>query len=710
MSLTYQPEQAEIESYFATRQSELVLPESKAASVAQFTAEALLLKSAKDAGLKAKIEPTAEMIKQQYETFKDSSYKDKNFDEVKVMIVGTLRNRAARRIQEEAARALTVAFAGFVKDESAAERLTRFRQVAASHGGEVVESDFFSLGDVVPGITGNRKNLADAIRALDTVGAVSEPVFDWTGFAVACLKEKQATPRPEALNENLQKLIADRLIGERALLQYAAKVAPYAETATTAKEQFELGRDRMMAIQQNSQLSDDAKQTQAAELQEELREWVMPFFRPARRSFVLATFKIDSYLPGIQEADLDLQAGYDQRAAEYQKKEVRLARISQSIVDLDDAAKVARRARLSEARDRLLAGTTFTDLAKEYSDQPTVEDSALVDVASLDAAVRDAVATLEAGQVSDIIETAEAYLLVNVLEKRNGRTLAQVKDELTTILKQEKAEQLAFDDALSFAQTSTGRWDQASEANKPFDAVKTFTEVSQPAYALAEVSTVEQISRNDTIPAVNAREQALTEAVFNATDKTPLTSAVKGKKAAYVAYLLQATPGFLADPAKDAAAMDTLKRIFARHSAMQATQAKAQAEMTRVNAALQAGTELAKAADPLTFNELPPFGRMDANTINQKVMFSDLNGFISQVSKAKTGTLLAPLKTYSGYALAYLVGRTVPDDAESKVMLENVKGYLLRREQQKLLGAFYERLEKESNTQLREEMRLRQRR
>jgi parvulin-like peptidyl-prolyl isomerase len=77
------------------------------------------------------------------------------------------------------------------------------------------------------------------------------------------------------------------------------------------------------------------------------------------------------------------------------------------------------------------------------------------------------------------------------------------------------------------------------------------------------------------------------------------------------------------------------------------------------------------------------------------------------ISKAQPGQILEPQKTFNGYALIYLVSKTVPDDEETKTMLENVRGYILRREQQKALSDFYQRLEKESDTQLPEGLQAR---
>ena len=65
-------------------------------------------------------------------------------------------------------------------------------------------------------------------------------------------------------------------------------------------------------------------------------------------------------------------------------------------------------------------------------------------------------------------------------------------------------------------------------------------------------------------------------------------------------------------------------------------------------------------------------------------------------------SVLANTPSDGGYVLVYLQDRVVPEDEESKGFMENIRGYVLRNKQNTALGEFYERLERESNTQLAE--------
>ena len=62
--------------------------------------------------------------------------------------------------------------------------------------------------------------------------------------------------------------------------------------------------------------------------------------------------------------------------------------------------------------------------------------------------------------------------------------------------------------------------------------------------------------------------------------------------------------------------------------------------------------------------------------------------------------MLAPRRAATGAVLVYLEKKEVPDDDDAKKMMDNVRSYLLRRNQQAELGRFAERLKAESNTQL----------
>ncbi len=707
MSKAFQPGEDEVELFFNKRKNEIKMADSKRALIASFgTADLLARADAADADVELQklLQPSDEEIKSQYDTFKDRAYKDKTFDDVKADITRNLRTRNARKVLEGRANALKEKFSAEVKDEPIGERLSRFQQEAEAAGAKVVQSGFLSSGDQIPGLPGRQANLANAIRKLEDKGQISGVAYSSTGMALACLTEVQETELPSEITAEVRTIIVDTLLVEKSLAFYQEKVAPFASIAAAVNDRRELARPKFDEIQKDQALNDEEKQSKIKEWQDEISDYVYPFFRDAKRSFALVSFKPEALLDGISEQDVDLQAGYAKRSEEYQKKQVRLAKIISKIEDLDDDAKLAKRNKMQEALEKLQSGMSFEELAPEYSDEEEIEESALQDLKKLSPEVGEQVADLQVGQLSGIIETSTSLMMVKVLERQDGRSLEEVREELTEILRKEKSVQLAYEAALDFAGQISDRWWKNTENNLPFDGVRILAELANESKAAA-FELIDKIPRNAMVNQEIGQEPELLKAVFETTLKEPLTGAVKGDKASYVAYLNEVEVPFLADPLTDSAALGTLKNIYRRKVALENTRERAKLEAERINAELAKGVEFKDAAGKTEFVELSPFSRMEPGDLSQKARVSDVGSTLLVISKAQTGQILEPQKTYNGYALIYLVSKTIPDDEETDKMLENVRGYILRREQQKALSDFYQRLEKESNTQLVEGLR-----
>ena len=705
----FQPSEDEINAFFSNRKNELKMPDSKSALVASFVTADLLAKATgdkADAALQKRIEPSEDEIKSQYEAFKDRVYKDKTFDSVKDEIASNLRTRNARRMLEETANALKDKFAGEVKGEEAAERLARFRQEAEKAGAKIVQTGFVTGSDQIPGLPGRQANLANAIRRLETKGQVSSLAYSATGMSLAYLTEVQPTALPAEITPEVRTLIVDALLTEKALAFYQEKVAPFSASVASVNDRRELARPKFDEIQRDQTLSDEEKQSKVKEWQDEISEYVYPFFRDAKRSFALVSFKPELLLEGISEQDIDLQAGYAKRADEYQKKQVRLAKIVMKTEGLDDTAKKAKRAKMEEALAKLQEGDAFNELASQYSEEAEIEETTLQDVKKLAPELAEQMADLQVGELSGIIETPASLLLVKVLERQDGRSLDEVREELTDILRKEKSVQLAYEAALDFAGRASDRWWKDTENGTAFDGVRILAELASETKS-ASFELIDKIPRTGMVSPEIGQEPELLKAVFETSEKEPLTSAVKGEKASYVAYLQEIEVPSLADPLTDSAALNTLKHIYRRKVALEATCARAKTEAERINAALQNGAQFTEAAGETVFTDLPAFSRMEPGDLNQKARISDVGTTLLAISKAQPGQILEPQKTFNGYALIYLVSKTVPDDEETKTMLENVRGYILRREQQKALSDFYQRLEKESDTQLPEGLQAR---
>ena len=85
---------------------------------------------------------------------------------------------------------------------------------------------------------------------------------------------------------------------------------------------------------------------------------------------------------------------------------------------------------------------------------------------------------------------------------------------------------------------------------------------------------------------------------------------------------------------------------------------------------------------------------------NRDLHAKDKMGLLKALHRGKVGTVLEPVKTYTGYDLVYLDKRELKDDEDSKRLAEQIKTSLGNRKKSRKLMEYYEQLEAESNTQL----------
>ena len=698
-----QPSKEDIEQFFATRKAEITWEKQRAAMVAALSMDDLRTAATSDPAMKALIEPTEEEITRQYETMKDRLYKDKTLEEVKTQIVASLRNRKisdqAKKQANDLAAALTAALTGLEGDA----RIATFKEVAEGAKAAVSTTGLFSVGDQLPGMEGRHVVLANAIRSLSQVGAITPAVMDGRMYYVACLTDLQPGIQPAELNDEAREKIAEALLTERAMAFYDEKIGIFKDKVPAVKTVWDLADDFNATLASNSSLDEEERNRQAAEYRNGLQELVMPFFKAERRSFRAATFKTETFLDKVVLIESDIVAGYEARKDEYQKVEVRVAQVVVNApAELSAEEKAAKKAKIEEAAAKLREGVLFEDLVKDYSEDEASKakggDSGFLDLAQLDADLSAAYGALELNQVSKVIETPTSFVLAKLLEKKPARDLEQVREELTPILQREKAADLAHEAAVELAENLLTAWSDALDKDAKADPAAIFNSMTE-GNAQLEVSQIDKVVQHNYAATGLAREREVMTQVFGAKKEDPFTRPVRGTEGSHVACLLEVLPPSLNSPADDPGVMATLKNVYKRHLAMGNAESEAKAAAARINEALKTEPDLAKAAGETVFKPAKPYSRMksremtDFNVRNQEA-------FMTALAKAPLLSVLPPQKTYGGYVLVYLQERIVPDDEETRKMAENVRSYLLRQKEMEALTEFYKRLEAESETEL----------
>lgn len=171
---------------------------------------------------------------------------------------------------------------------------------------------------------------------------------------------------------------------------------------------------------------------------------------PAVKAEVAAA--IDKVLArhAVEKAEAELkQPDFARRAEElfkanprkYAEKDV--VHLRQVLVDVKCRTHEAARARALEARAELLQGKPFAEVAKTYSDDPTVEQNAgdigtfTIDGLSVDFA--EALRTMKPGDLSEPVRTNFGYHLIKYESLKKGRPykFAEVRDSIVAEVKED---------------------------------------------------------------------------------------------------------------------------------------------------------------------------------------------------------------------------------------------------------------------------------
>ena len=160
---------------------------------------------------------------------------------------------------------------------------------------------------------------------------------------------------------------------------------------------------------------------------------------------------IDKQITGkIEITDEESKAFYDRNLQLFKQPEQ--VKASHILIKVDaaatDAQKTEARNKIDAVRQKLKDGGDFAELAKEYSEGPSNSrggDLGYFKRGQMVKPFEDAVFAMQPDEVSDIVETRFGYHIIKVYDKKPEQTLAyaDVKDQLSQRLKQEKIEQEA---------------------------------------------------------------------------------------------------------------------------------------------------------------------------------------------------------------------------------------------------------------------------
>jgi peptidyl-prolyl cis-trans isomerase D len=384
---------------------------------------------------------------------------------------------------------------------------------------------------------------------------------------------------------------------------------------------------------------------------------------------LIDTAKLQNAAPVSQQ---DLQSYYDQHRDEFRAPEqVNIRQIliktplpgADGKVDqkgTDDARKKA-----DDALKQLKAGAKFEDLAKKYSEDPSSKNGGSVGwikrggfpVAEVDKAAF----SLAKGGTSDVINAGYAFVILRVEDKQDAhqKTLAEVKDQIEPLIKQQKAQQAADAAATALlSQARTGGLDKAAAAKG------------------MQVVATDFISRTDSLPGIGSSPQ-FTEAVFNAAEKTPPDQVQVSQGFAIfelVAIKPPATPTFeeIRSRVETEFKNERSGTLLTQKTHELSDRAKADHDLKK--AAKELGATMKTSDFVLPDGQVPDIGSMSGAA---SAAFSLKPGEISgPIDSGNTGIVLAVLEKQS------------PADSDFAVKKDQIRDTLVEGKQSELFGLF----------------------
>lgn len=388
---------------------------------------------------------------------------------------------------------------------------------------------------------------------------------------------------------------------------------------------------------------------------------------------VVDTSKLEAHVQVTQD---DLRSYYQAHRDQYHvPDQIKVSHIWIKMPLPDDKGQVDQK-KVDEAQGRaddilkqLKNGAKFEDLAKKYSEDPGSANVGgslgWIGNGQMTAEFEKAANSLSKGQVSGVVKTPDGFHIIRLDDKQEAHTksLEEVKSQIEPIVKHQKAQQMAQQNAEQLLNKAQTQGLDAAAADQGIP-----------------VTTTDFFSRKDMLPGIGPSPQFM-DAVFSAQEKSP-PDVAQTSQGIVVFQLIgvkpPATPTFeeIRTRVEEEFKNERSRTLLAQKVEELSDRAKAEHDLKR--AAKELGASMKTSDLVLPDAQVPDVGSM--------------SGEASVAFSMKPGEISGPIHSGSDAAVLQVVESQQPSEAEYAAKRDQIRDQLLQSKQQERFGLFVSNL------------------
>lgn len=622
--------------------------------------------------------------------------------EVKVQIRSKLTGEKAKEFATQGAEAFAKAVkAKLANSGSLVANAKLFGEIADEQKVTLKETELFGRsGTILP--LGSEPALSKAAFALSASAPATDLVAGRRNTFVACLLEIASPHVPTfAQDPELAKKIRALMRKEEARKFYEEKVEIYRDQITAGKTPDQLKEDHAEEVRGMDELSDEEREQRIKDYDQLINDYLRPYFVPLQKKARVVTLAPSAFRRLTKVTEEDIKAHYEDNRDKYDREEVRGRQIMVRVpYDASEEVKSTKRAQAEALFEKLRGGEDFEAVVRsdseDYATKTKGGDLGFFGRGDKAPDIEEALFGLEVGEVSSVVESANAFYLFRLEERRNGRSIEQVSGEIRNELLGKESERLAEDAAYEFSEKAYKALEAAGGDAKAAAVFK----ATALAAGLSFKDT--QLHRGrGSIPPFGF-ESTLSRETYKLDESDPLSESIKGKEDFYVACWLESKVAYLSSFDDEPGLSTRIERHVTRDKALREATAKGKLAHEAIAKKLADGASTTDVLAEFDFKESDEFtaSRPPSGLPNRTEV-------AEAVTKHNAGELLEVFEGRTGMTVVFVSERKPATDDEFEEGRERYEGQVKRTKEGERLRSFYKRLEDESGTVLEEEWQAR---